>query len=78
MEELNRLQQSEGGPNHVLRVVVENMVYNVTLDVFYQIFSKFGQVLKIITFTKNSEFQIFKLEYRKSRLELEVLKLRRT
>ena len=59
MEELNRLQQSEGGPNHVLRVVVENMVYNVTLDVFYQIFSKFGQVLKIITFTKNSEFQIF-------------------
>ena len=58
MEELNRLQQSEGGPNHVLRVVVENMVYNVTLDVFYQIFSKFGQVLKIITFTKNSEFHI--------------------
>ena len=35
------------------------MVYNVTLDVFYQIFSKFGQVLKIITFTKNSEFQTF-------------------
>ena len=59
MEELNRLQQSEGGPNHVLRVVVENMVYNVTLDVFYQIFSKFGQVLKIITFTKNSKFKIF-------------------
>jgi len=57
LEELNRLQQSEGGPNHVLRVVVENMVYNVTLDVFYQIFSKFGQVLKIITFTKNNQFQ---------------------
>ena len=55
LQELQQLQQSEGGPNHVLRVVVENMIYTVTLNVLYQIFSKFGPVLKIITFTKNSK-----------------------
>ena len=38
----------------VLRVIVENMLYPVTIDVLKQIFSRFGQVLKIVTFTKNS------------------------
>ncbi|PIN99584.1 hypothetical protein AB205_0006100 [Aquarana catesbeiana] len=33
------------------------MYYPVTLDVLHQIFSKFGTVLKIITFTKNNQFQ---------------------
>ncbi|XP_078264406.1 polypyrimidine tract-binding protein 2b isoform X4 [Rhinoraja longicauda] len=41
----------------VLRVIIDNMYYPVTLDVLYQIFSKFGPVLKIITFTKNNQFQ---------------------
>ncbi|XP_012731171.1 polypyrimidine tract-binding protein 1a isoform X3 [Fundulus heteroclitus] len=41
----------------VLRVIVENLFYPVTLDVLHQIFSKFGTVLKIITFTKNNQFQ---------------------
>ncbi|XP_037550901.1 polypyrimidine tract-binding protein 1a [Nematolebias whitei] len=41
----------------VLRVIVENLFYPVTLDVLHQIFSKFGTVLKIITFTKNGQFQ---------------------
>ncbi|CAB1451899.1 unnamed protein product [Pleuronectes platessa] len=36
---------------------VENLFYPVTLDVLHQIFSKFGTVLKIITFTKNNQFQ---------------------
>ncbi|XP_039266692.1 polypyrimidine tract-binding protein 3-like isoform X2 [Styela clava] len=54
---LQALQQTEGGTNHVLRVVVENMIYPVTLDVLHTIFSKFGVVLKIITFTKNNQFQ---------------------
>ncbi|XP_065569564.1 polypyrimidine tract-binding protein 1-like isoform X4 [Artemia franciscana] len=48
---------TQGGPNTVLRVIVENMVYPVTLDVLYQIFSRVGQVLKIVTFTKNNTFQ---------------------
>jgi len=47
-----------GGPNTILLVVIENLVYPVTLDVIHQIFSKFGNVLKIITFTKNNTFQV--------------------
>uniref|UniRef100_A0A6Q2Y2U5 Polypyrimidine tract-binding protein 1 n=1 Tax=Esox lucius TaxID=8010 RepID=A0A6Q2Y2U5_ESOLU len=46
-----------GGHSPVLRVIVENLFYPVTLDVLHQIFSKFGTVLKIITFTKNNQFQ---------------------
>ncbi|NXV24242.1 PTBP3 protein, partial [Cepphus grylle] len=41
----------------VLRVIVENLFYPVTLEVLHQIFSRFGSVLKIITFTKNNQFQ---------------------
>ncbi|XP_035165976.1 polypyrimidine tract-binding protein 3 [Oxyura jamaicensis] len=45
------------GQGSVLRIIVENLFYPVTLEVLYQIFSKFGPVLKIITFTKNNQFQ---------------------
>ncbi|NXI64122.1 PTBP3 protein, partial [Anseranas semipalmata] len=45
------------GQSSVLRIIVENLFYPVTLEVLYQIFSKFGPVLKIITFTKNNQFQ---------------------
>jgi len=48
----------QGGKNTVLRASILNMIYPVTLDVLQQIFSKFGQVLKIITFTKNEKFQV--------------------
>ncbi|KAM6902515.1 polypyrimidine tract-binding protein 3-like [Xenentodon cancila] len=41
----------------VLRIIVENPFYPVTLEVLQQIFSKFGSVLKIITFTRNNQFQ---------------------
>uniref|UniRef100_A0A8C5D844 Polypyrimidine tract-binding protein 1-like n=1 Tax=Gouania willdenowi TaxID=441366 RepID=A0A8C5D844_GOUWI len=44
-------------PSSVLRVVVENMLYPVTLDALCQIFAKFGTVLRIIVFTKNNQFQ---------------------
>ncbi|MCP9263986.1 Polypyrimidine tract-binding protein 2 [Dirofilaria immitis] len=44
-------------PNSVLRVIIENMLYPVTLDVLYQIFSRYGKVLRIITFNKNNTFQ---------------------
>ncbi|XP_044141937.1 polypyrimidine tract-binding protein 3-like isoform X1 [Bufo gargarizans] len=45
------------GHSPVLRIIVENLFYPVTLEVLHQIFSKFGAVLKIITFTKNNQFQ---------------------
>uniref|UniRef100_A0A2K6V1V9 RRM domain-containing protein n=1 Tax=Saimiri boliviensis boliviensis TaxID=39432 RepID=A0A2K6V1V9_SAIBB len=45
------------GQSPVLRIIMENLFYLVTLDVLHQIFSKFGMVLKIITFAKNNQFQ---------------------
>lgn len=47
-----------GGKNTVLRATILNMMYPVTLEVLHQIFSKFGHVLKIITFSKNDKFQV--------------------
>uniref|UniRef100_T1J756 RRM domain-containing protein n=1 Tax=Strigamia maritima TaxID=126957 RepID=T1J756_STRMM len=49
--------ETQGGPNTVLRVIVEHMVYPVTLDILHQIFSRVGKLLKIVTFTKNNTFQ---------------------
>ena len=49
------------GLNTVLHVIVENMVYPVTLDVIFQIFSRVGKVLKIVTFTKNNTFQVHEM-----------------
>ena len=54
---LQAMQQTEGGTNHVLRVVVENMMYPITLEILHKIFSKFGVVLKTIIFNKNNQFQ---------------------
>lgn len=48
----------QGGPNTVLRVIVESLLYPVSLDILYQIFQRFGKVLKIVTFTKNNSFQV--------------------
>ncbi|KAF7649160.1 hypothetical protein LDENG_00145830 [Lucifuga dentata] len=45
------------GQSPVLRIIVENLFYPVTLEVLHQIFTKFGSVMKIITFTKNNQFQ---------------------
>lgn len=44
-------------PNAVLRVIIDNMIYPVTLDVLHAIFSRYGKVLRIITFNKNNTFQ---------------------
>ena len=51
-----------GGPNTVLWVIVEHMVYPVTLDVIFRIFSRVGKVMKIVTFTKNNTFQVLQCE----------------
>lgn len=44
-------------PNPILLATVSNLVYPTTVDVLHQIFSKYGTVLKIVTFTKNGNFQ---------------------
>nr|XP_009499906.1 PREDICTED: polypyrimidine tract-binding protein 3-like [Phalacrocorax carbo] len=50
------------GQGSVLRVIVDNIAYPIALEVLYQIFSRFGSVLKMITFTKNNQFQVL-LQY---------------
>ena len=47
----------DGGTNTILRVHIKQMIYPVTLDSLHTIFSRFGNVLKIITFTKSNAFQ---------------------
>uniref|UniRef100_A0A914H8N2 RRM domain-containing protein n=1 Tax=Globodera rostochiensis TaxID=31243 RepID=A0A914H8N2_GLORO len=44
-------------PNSILRIIIDYMLYPVTLDVLYLIFSRYGKVLRIITFNKNNLFQ---------------------
>ncbi|XP_055848774.1 polypyrimidine tract-binding protein 3 isoform X3 [Episyrphus balteatus] len=53
----NTNSTTQGGPNTVLRVIVESLLYPVSLDILHQIFQRFGKVLKIVTFTKNNSFQ---------------------
>lgn len=48
---------AKAGQRPVLRIAVENLFYPVTLGVLHQIFSKCDPVLKIITFTRNNQFQ---------------------
>jgi RNA recognition motif-containing protein len=55
-KELHKAAQT-GGSNTVLRAMIQNMLYTVTLETIYQIFSRYGPVLKIITFTKNDKYQ---------------------
>ncbi|XP_028129994.1 polypyrimidine tract-binding protein 2 isoform X1 [Diabrotica virgifera virgifera] len=50
-------QDIQGGPNTVLRVIIEHMIYPISLDILHLIFQRFGKVLKIVTFTKNNAFQ---------------------
>jgi RNA recognition motif-containing protein len=53
-------QSNVDGDDHqhtILRVIVDNMLYPVTLDTLHTLFSKYGNVLRIITFTKNNSFQ---------------------
>ncbi|CAG2167019.1 unnamed protein product [Oppiella nova] len=44
-------------PSCVLRVIVENLMYAVSLEILHSVFSRAGKVAKIVTFTKNGSFQ---------------------
>uniref|UniRef100_A0A914I3B7 PTBP1-like RNA recognition motif 2 domain-containing protein n=1 Tax=Globodera rostochiensis TaxID=31243 RepID=A0A914I3B7_GLORO len=43
-------------PNSILRIIIDTMPYPA-LDVLYRIFSRYGKVLRIITFNKGNSFQ---------------------
>lgn len=57
LQAAQQLMTSVDDPKTVLRVIVENMLYPVTIDVLKSIFARYGQVLKIVTFSKNNTFQ---------------------
>lgn len=44
-------------PSPVIRVIIENQMYTVSVDILYQLFSRCGTVLKIIMFNKNHQVQ---------------------
>lgn len=46
-----------GQPNTILMVAVTKIEYDVTVDVLQQVFQKFGNVKKIVTFWKNDDFK---------------------
>lgn len=46
-----------GQPNQILMVSVSKIEYDVTVDVLQQVFQKFGNVQKIVTFWKDNEFK---------------------
>ncbi|KAG7390594.1 Polypyrimidine tract-binding protein 2 [Phytophthora pseudosyringae] len=46
-----------GPPNPILMVSVSKIEYDVTVDVLQQVFQKFGNVQKIVTFWKDNEFK---------------------
>ena len=54
-----QIQVTKHSHSFTFRVIVEHMVYPVTLDVIFQIFSRVGKVMKIVTFTKNNTFQVY-------------------
>lgn len=45
------------GVGTIVHAEVQNMAYPVTLDTMYQVFSKFGPIIRIVTFVKNDKFQ---------------------
>lgn len=51
-----KTMETEGGPNHVLHATIENCVIPVTIEALHKVFSSFGTVLKMVTFTRNSKF----------------------
>ncbi|XP_027363558.1 polypyrimidine tract-binding protein homolog 3-like isoform X2 [Abrus precatorius] len=59
-QELTTMDQSQGRgdePNRILLVTIHHMLYPITVDVLYQVFSPHGSVEKIVTFQKSAGFQ---------------------
>ena len=52
-----RPSPKSGQPGPVLRVVIENLVYIVPLETFQELFSRYGNVTKIVIFHKKGAFQ---------------------
>jgi len=49
-------REEETPASPVLKVIVTNIVYPVTIDVLQQVFQRCGDIQKIVTFTRNDQF----------------------
>eukprot|EP00762_Andalucia_godoyi_P003661 ANDGO_00639.mRNA.1 Polypyrimidine tract-binding protein homolog 3 len=58
----NNNPQSNNNPNRVIHITVSNMIYPVTVEVLHKVFSSYGTVQRILTFTRSGAFQAF-IEY---------------
>jgi len=47
----------ESGLGKILRCIVDNMMFPITLDIVHKVFSRIGEVLKVVLFTKNGQLQ---------------------
>ncbi|XP_039020717.1 polypyrimidine tract-binding protein homolog 3 isoform X2 [Hibiscus syriacus] len=60
-QELTTMDQNAQGrgdePNRILLVTIHHMLYPITVEVLYQVFSPHGFVEKIVTFQKSAGFQ---------------------
>ncbi|RWS16415.1 polypyrimidine tract-binding protein 1-like protein [Dinothrombium tinctorium] len=54
---VNSSSSSSSNTSPVLRVIIDHMIYPVTLETLYSIFSRYGKITKIVTFTKSGTFQ---------------------
>jgi len=50
------LDGSSTGGKTVLKVIVSNIVYPVTIEILQQVFQRCGEILKIVTFLRNEQF----------------------
>jgi len=51
------MSNMEPGLGKVLRCIVDNMMFPITLDIIHKVFSRVGDVVKIVLFTKNGQLQ---------------------
>ncbi|XP_045809234.1 polypyrimidine tract-binding protein homolog 3 [Trifolium pratense] len=59
-QELTTVDQTQGRgdePNRILLVTIHHVLYPITVDVLFQVFSPHGSVEKIVTFQKSAGFQ---------------------
>lgn len=60
---MNTIQQAKqikdaaqnGGDGCVIKVIITNLVYPICIDALYQVFSKYGNVLKIVLIQKSTQ-----------------------
>lgn len=53
----NNNNNNNNNASPVLRVIIDHLIYPVNLETLYSIFSRYGKITKIVTFTKSGTYQ---------------------